>query len=156
MTNDTATEQDVVARTSSDDSGTRSVVVDYELTESVDKVWRALTDAKLLEAWLMPNDFLPVAGHRFTFRTRPMHGWDGIVHCEVLELVPQQLLAYSWRSNDLDTVVTWTLERKLGGGTLLHLEHSGFEGDGFAYQAISQGWVTKIHTSISKVLSTFD
>ena len=29
--------------------------------------------------WLMDNDFEPVVGHRFTFRTEPTRGFDGIV-----------------------------------------------------------------------------
>jgi len=38
----------------------------------------------------MPNDFKPVVGHAFTFRTEPVsqHGFDGVVHCEVLDLEP--------------------------------------------------------------------
>lgn len=36
-----------------------------------ERVWRALTDPKALAAWLMPNDFAPVVGHRFTFRAPP-------------------------------------------------------------------------------------
>ncbi|GIK11202.1 MAG: hypothetical protein BroJett001_32680 [Chloroflexota bacterium] len=34
-------------------------------------VWRALVDRDLLAQWLMPNDFEPKIGHRFTFRTEP-------------------------------------------------------------------------------------
>jgi hypothetical protein len=33
--------------------------------------------------WLMPHDFEPRAGHRFTFCTKPMGDWDDIAHCEV-------------------------------------------------------------------------
>ena len=42
----------------------------FEVTypHSPERVWRALTDPKALAAWLMPNDFAPVVGHRFTFR----------------------------------------------------------------------------------------
>ncbi|WP_405736689.1 SRPBCC domain-containing protein [Streptomyces sp. NBC_01537] len=84
------------------------------------KVWRALTEADRLARWLMPNDFQPVVGHRFTFRTepRPQQGFDGIVHCEVLELAPQRRLRIAWRGGRLDTTVTWTLEPE-GRGTRL-------------------------------------
>ena len=54
----------------------------------VDRVWAALTSSEALAAWLMPNDFEPVVGHRFTFRTKPAAGFDGMVRCEVLELDP--------------------------------------------------------------------
>jgi uncharacterized protein YndB with AHSA1/START domain len=75
----------------------QSIIVDYELPDSPKKVWRALTEPKLLEAWLMPNDIQPVVGHRFNFYTQPVPGWDGTVHCEILEVLPQQRLVYAWR-----------------------------------------------------------
>jgi uncharacterized protein YndB with AHSA1/START domain len=49
-----------------------------------EKVWRALTDRRAIERWLMPNDFELRVGHRFRFVSKPMGGWDGIVNCEVL------------------------------------------------------------------------
>jgi uncharacterized protein YndB with AHSA1/START domain len=50
-------------------------------------------------------------GDAFTFRTEPVpgHGFDGVVHCEVLALQPPRLIRFSWRSDILDTVVTWSL-----------------------------------------------
>ena len=93
-----------------------------------EKVWRALTDPELLASWLMPNDFEPRVGHRFTFRTDPVpaHGFDGIVRCEVLELVPARRLRVSWAGGGLDTTVTWDLVPE-GRGTRLLLSHEGFD-----------------------------
>ena len=34
-----------------------------------DRVWKALTDPQALARWYMDNDFQPVVGHRFQFRT---------------------------------------------------------------------------------------
>ncbi|MFU8853255.1 SRPBCC family protein [Micromonospora sp. SL1-18] len=48
-----------------------SIAVDQFLAHPPAKVWRALTDSDLLARWLMPNDFGPVPGHRFTFHTAP-------------------------------------------------------------------------------------
>jgi uncharacterized protein YndB with AHSA1/START domain len=60
-------------------------------------VWRALTDSDLLARWLMPNDFRPVPGHRFSFRTtpRPGQGFDGVVH----QRRTFTLLDGGWRSH---------------------------------------------------------
>ena len=93
-----------------------------------EKVWRALTDPELLASWLMPNDFEPRVGHQFTFRTDPVpaHGFDGIVRCEVLELVPARRLRISWAGGGLDTTVTWDLVPE-GRGTRLLLSHEGFD-----------------------------
>ena len=100
-------------------------------------MWKALTTAELIGRWLMPNDFEPVVGKRFTFKTRPIGDWDGVVQCEVLEIVPHRRLVYRGRAgrmatmarsnygSRLDSVVTWTLQPE-GRGTRLRLVHSGF------------------------------
>ena len=47
---------------------TLSVVVEREIPYPPEKIWRALTQPHLIEAWLMKNDFKPVVGHGFTLR----------------------------------------------------------------------------------------
>lgn len=93
----------------------------------VERVWSALTDRDALAAWLMPNDFAPVLGHEFTYRTEPRPGFDGIVKCKITELDPPRRLAYSWRGGPLDTHLAFTLEA-VPDGTRLVVEHTGFEG----------------------------
>ncbi|HTM21718.1 MAG TPA: SRPBCC domain-containing protein [Kofleriaceae bacterium] len=142
----------------------RTIVVDYDLPRPPALVWRTLTEPALLAAWLMPNDIAPVVGHRFTFTTKPAPGWDGVVHCEVLAVEPPRLLRYSWRGGSqqavgygftLDTVVTWTLTATAGGGTLLHLEHSGFGPENeFAFQAMGNGWKSGGGAGLAKLLTT--
>jgi len=96
----------------------------------VDRVWAALTSSEALAAWLMPNDFLPVVGHRFTFRTKPAAGFDGIVRCEVLELDPPRRMVWSWAGGNIDTTVTFTLKPAGPGGTRLRMHQVGFHGLG--------------------------
>jgi uncharacterized protein YndB with AHSA1/START domain len=141
----------------------QSIVVEYDLPASPQKVWRALTDPKLLEAWLMPNDIRAEVGHRFNLRAQPVAGWDGVVHCEILEVIPGRRLVYAWRGGSdtvqgygqpLDTVVTWELTPAANGGTLLRLEHSGFDPDSFAFKMMGQGWRGKVAERITQVLST--
>jgi uncharacterized protein YndB with AHSA1/START domain len=132
--------------------GNEQIVVEYPIAAPPAKVWRALTEPELLAAWLMPNDIAPVVGHAFSFRTQPMGDWNGIVDCEVLEVVPESRLVYTWnggsaRNDDyghkLETTVTWTLEPASDGGTLLKLVHHGFHADDFALKMMGQGWKTK-------------
>jgi uncharacterized protein YndB with AHSA1/START domain len=130
-----------------------SITADYDLPEKSDKVWRALADPTLLAQWLMPNDIRAEVGHKFNFHAPPIGGWDGIVHCEVINVIPEQLLAYTWRGHNLDTVVTWTLKPGASGGTHLHLEHSGFDGESFAFKAMSQGWRGKIADRLTQILA---
>ena len=92
-----------------------------------DRVWRALTERELLERWLMPNDFEPTVGHRFTFQTEPGPGFDGVVRCEVLELVEGERLKISWVGGPIDTEVTFVVS-DAGDGTRLVVEQSGFRG----------------------------
>lgn len=73
-------------KTGSAAAGTQSIVVEYDLPQPPEKVWRVLTEPELLSSWLMANDIRAVVGHKFTFRAQPMPHWDGIVHCEVMEV----------------------------------------------------------------------
>jgi uncharacterized protein YndB with AHSA1/START domain len=91
------------------------------------QVWIALTDPEAMAEWLMPNDFRAELGHRFTFRTQPAPGFDGIVQCELLVLEPHDRLAYSWKGGGIDTIVRWTLEDH-GGSTRVIMEQDGFTG----------------------------
>lgn len=142
------------------DAATQSIVVDHDLPRPPAKVWRALTDPALLGAWLMPNDIRAVVGHTFTFRSQPMPGWDGVVHCEVLEVEPEKRLRYSWKGGSdegfggrLDTVVTWTLTAT-ETGTRLRLEHSGFTAkNAFAFDNMGKGWRGKLAQRITEVLA---
>lgn len=124
----------------------RTVVVEREFAHPPEKLWRALTQPHLIEAWLMKSDFLPKAGHHFKFSA----DW-GAVDCEVTEVEPQRTLAYTWAAYGLESVVTWTLEPS-GKGTLLRMEQSGFRPDQEqAYQGAQYGW-QKFFNSLEQVL----
>ena len=45
----------------------RSIVVERVMPHPLEKIWRALTQAPLIEEWLMRNDFQPVVGHKIQF-----------------------------------------------------------------------------------------
>jgi len=98
-----------------------------ELDHAPAKVWRALTDPALLSEWLLPVIGPELApGTAFTFRTQPHPGWDGTVHCRVLESEPHRRLRYTWVVGDmLDTEVTFTLA-PTETGTRLSIVQSGF------------------------------
>lgn len=107
----------------------RTIRKTVEYTHPPARVWAALTDSAALAAWLMPNDFEATVGHRFQFRTDPAPGFDGIVHCEVLELDEPKRMKWSWRGGNIDTLVTFELE-PTATGTRLHFSQSGFRGAG--------------------------
>jgi uncharacterized protein YndB with AHSA1/START domain len=132
------------------------IVLDTVYPHPPERVWRALTDPKELNAWLMPNDFAPIVGRKFQFRVRPMWGWRGIVDCEVLEVDPPRKLSYTWQGDPKYrvTTVTWTLEPAASGGTLLRLEHTGFRGFGgmLLKWMLGSGWKKMFRTSLPAVL----
>jgi uncharacterized protein YndB with AHSA1/START domain len=116
------------------------------MPHSPDKIWRALTQSALIEAWLMKNDFRPVVGHRFNFRATPIQGWNGVTDSEVLEIIPHQRLTYSWNASGdqapdgLKTIVTWTLT-PCENGTRVRMEQSGFRPqDEAGYRGMGAGW----------------
>lgn len=115
----------------------------FEFTQSPEAVWEYLTNAELLAQWLMPNNFQAVVGHTFQFQSRPMpkFGFDGIIHCEVLEIIPCEKIVYSWKGGSLDSVVVWTLA-PTDAGTVLTLEHKGFKGlkNLLPYIIMRNGW----------------
>ena len=135
-----------------------SVEVDEFLPHPPERVWQALTDPALLARWLMPNDFKPVIGHVFTFRTEPVpqHGFDGVVHCTVLTLEPPRLMTFSWRSGVLDTVVRWSLVPE-GAGTRLLIMHDGFDdtdpGQRMVMGILGGGWRGHLVRQLGTLLS---
>jgi len=132
---------------------TRSLIVERVFPHPPEKLWRALTESRVLAQWMMNNDFEPVPGRRFQFRADPMPNWNGIVDCEVLVVAPQRRLSYNWGvgSGELQWVVEWTLT-PVDGGTHLRMEQSGFGPDQQqAYQGANYGW-QKFFGQLEKVL----
>lgn len=145
-------------------SDTQDIVVDEVFPHTPEAIWKALTSGALIGRWLMePTGFEPVKGTHFTFRTTPAGGWDGVIRCEVLEVIPNERFVYAWKGGDesnvgygarLDTVVTFTLSR-VAEGTRVRLVHSGFvlPKNETAYRNMSDGWekvVLKLGTVVTE------
>jgi uncharacterized protein YndB with AHSA1/START domain len=129
---------------SNDTAVTRSLVIEREMPHSPEKIWRALTEGPLIAEWLMTNDFKPVVGHRFSFRSTPVPGWNGIIDSEVLVVEPASRLSYGWASMGLESVVIWTLT-PTAGGTHVRMEQSGFPSEESAsYKGARYGWTSFI------------
>jgi uncharacterized protein YndB with AHSA1/START domain len=90
-----------------------TVIVETELADAPEKVWRALTEPQLVAEWLKPD-----AG--------------ASIDCELIKAEPHRLLRYRWREGDddngagIESVVTFTLARTPAGGTRLRIVHTGF------------------------------
>ncbi|OCJ17526.1 ATPase [Rhizobium sp. AC44/96] len=131
--------------------GAQDIVVDEVFPHAPETIWRTLTSGDMIARFLMkPNGFEPVVGNRFTFQTTPAGEWDGVIHCEVVDVEPNRHFAYSWKGGHatnvgygslLDTVVSWSLSA-VDGGTRLRLVHSGFvtPRNDTAFRNMSEGW----------------
>ena len=119
---------------------TRSLVIEKELPYPPEKIWRALTQGSLIKEWLMDNDFQPVVGHSFQFRSTPVPNWNGIIDSQVLIVEPNKKLSYSWGALGLESAVTWTLT-PTDAGTHVRMEQTGFgPNQDAAYKGANYGW----------------
>jgi uncharacterized protein YndB with AHSA1/START domain len=140
---------------------TQQIVVDEIFPHAPEAIWKTLTSGELIGRWLMaPTGFEPVQGRQFTFQTTRAGAWDGTIRCQVLEVIPNKRLAYTWQSGDegnvgygspLNTVVAWTLT-KVATGTRLQLVHSGFIApkNDSALKSFGDGW-KKVVTNIGSI-----
>lgn len=91
-----------------------------EIDGSREAVFETLIKPEQLERWIASKATIePIVGGRYDF------GWNGVGPEKILELIPNEKLAYSWPEDGEETVVTWTLEES-GGKTRLTLVQSGF------------------------------
>jgi len=133
-------------------TGAREIIVDEVFPHAAEVVWKTLTTPEMMGRWIRmaPTGFEAKVGTRFTYQTTPAGEWDGIIRCEVLEVTPNERLAYAWKGGHegnvgygsrLDTVVTFTLSAA-DAGTRLRVVHSGFElpRNETAYKGMSEGW----------------
>ena len=83
-----------------------SVIVECELPDPPEKVWRALTEPDRVAEWLTADEPTPIER-------------------EVILEEPPRLLRYAWRDGrDVESLVTFELERTASGGTHLRVVHT--------------------------------
>jgi uncharacterized protein YndB with AHSA1/START domain len=115
-----------------------SVIVDCDLDEPPEKVWRALTQPELMAVWLAEGDIKAEVGHLFELKPE-----TGPIECEVLKADPGRELRLAWRERDeagelIESEVTFVLTPTITGGTRLRLVHEGFAHAGFLVMAIGR------------------
>ena len=123
---------------------TSTILLAEDLPHPIEKVWKAVTDSAHLADWLMPTDFEPRLGRRFTLRCPAGAGVRGWVDCVVLELEPPGRMVWSWsnRSEAEPSQVEFRLE-PIAGGTRLTLIHSR-EADAEQRRRFTSGWTEKL------------
>ena len=89
---------DAASKSDTQDIG-QDIVVDEVFPHAPETIWKTLTTGELIGRWIemAPTGFKPVKGKHFTFQTTPAGAWDGIIHCQVLEAIPNERLVYAWK-----------------------------------------------------------
>ncbi|WP_066910757.1 SRPBCC family protein [Millisia brevis] len=123
-----------------------AVEVGNFLPHPPEAVWRMLSEAELLERWLLPsNGFDTRVGAHFVFTLPPPR--VGEIACEVLDCRPVEQLTITWVDLRADQPARWVLDWTLRGegrGSRLLVTHSGFDitdrRQKMARNAMERGW----------------
>ena len=109
-----------------------SLVFECDFDEPPEKVWRALTEPRLLDAWLRAEELAPPASAEEHPAPRPPQRGE----YEILTAEPHRRLSYLWRDRqsgvahsgdrEVHSIVTVELAPAVTGGTHLRLTHGEF------------------------------
>ncbi len=111
----------------------KSLEQSYEIKAPVEKVWQALVDPKVIDAWGGgPAEMDDQTGTEWKL-------WGGDIHGRNLEVEPNEKLVQNWCSGDwpAPSVVTFELSEK-DGVTTVNLTHVNIP-DG-EFDDIEEGW----------------
>jgi uncharacterized protein YndB with AHSA1/START domain len=103
------------------------ISVDVDLPHPPGRVWRALTDRRMLATWFMETDLEALPGAVGRAYPSGIPGFAGPFDIEVVSVGPERLLVMRWRGDQLHAEVRWELE-ELTGGTRLRVSQTGFLG----------------------------
>jgi uncharacterized protein YndB with AHSA1/START domain len=136
-----------------------SIVLERIFDVPAKRVWKAITDKNEMKSWYFDlEDFQAEVGFRFQFTGESNDGTQYLHLCEIIEVVPDKKLTYSWRYDGFPGVSFVTFELfEQGSKTRLRLTHSGIgsfpsdNGD-FALHNFEKGWNEIINKSLQSHL----
>lgn len=101
-----------------------SITREKTFEHSIDKVWKAITNAEELSTWFVNADFKPEIGYNYKFKALGEEECP-LITGEVKKATPYTLV-YTWEveNTNVQTLVSWELE-EVNGQTKLTLVHSG-------------------------------
>ncbi len=136
----------------------KPIIVERKYNAPISKVWKAITDKEEMKQWYFDlAEFQPELGFKFQF----VGGTEDnqYLHlCEIIEIIPEKKLTYSWRYDGYEgnSFVTFELFEE-GDETRLKLTHRGLESfpnnPDFAKTNFQMGWDQIINTSLKDYLS---
>ena len=98
-----------------------AIIVSQELKASREQIWKALTDKDEMRQWYFENipDFEPVVGYTTAFPV--VSGDKTFTHLwEVLEVIPQERITYSWTFSEYEGYgkVTFVIQETEEGSSI--------------------------------------
>lgn len=133
-------------------------LTDIECSIEIDappaRVWEVLVAPEAVSGWFGCLRFEGRVGHVFYMQPDPKKraagDIDGATHCEILEMIPQRLLRFSWYLPATPKTTVEMALKDLGSGkTRVSLTHSGW--DQFPpqqvreiWQQLRQGWQSSV------------
>jgi len=123
------------------------IIIERILNAPVEMVWKAITNKDEMKQWYFDIPaFKPQVGLTFQFIGRGKKGDEFIHLCEVIEVIGQKKLTYSWQYQGYEgkSFVTFELSPE-GTKTKLKLTHAGLETfpasiPDFAEANFEEGW----------------
>lgn len=86
-----------------------AVDLEVDLDASPAKVWRALTEAEIVDRWLA---------------SAPSDGDAAPLQADRIDAEPGRRVSYAWRDGERDSIVTFSISRNAAGGTRLRIVHT--------------------------------
>ena len=139
----------------------KNVIVERVFNAPLPLVWKALTEKDLMKQWYFDlEEFKIEIGFKFQFIGGPSPEKKYVHLCEIMEVIPERKLAYSWKyvGYEGDSLVRFELFPD-GNKAKLILTHSGIEtfpqiNPDFAIGNFEEGWNTIVNTSLKDFVET--
>ncbi len=133
------------------------VFIEITLQAPLEKVWQAISDNEQMRKWYFDlPEFIPAIGYTFSFSGGPSEQEQYLHLCEVIEAIPEQELAYSWRYDGYEGVsyVRFQLSQA-NDATQLRFSHTGLDSfpkneANLAAKNFKIGWDAIINTALKE------
>ena len=141
----------------------KTIYLECLFNADVKKVWSALTDKNEMQLWYFDlKEFKPEVSFVFQFTGGPSPEKQYLHICEIIEVIPQKKLTYSWRYEGYAGIsyVSFELSPQ-DNKTLLTLTHKDIgtfpsENADLAITNFEAGWNAIINTSLKNYLEKDD
>jgi uncharacterized protein YndB with AHSA1/START domain len=128
------------------------VELEQQVRATPQKVWNILSSREGMQSWLGPVSWEPQTGGRVLFDVSH-DGTRWLMFGEVLAMVENEALAFSWQEFDTGTLIAWPAATRIcititpqDSGCLVRLNHSGFEGladPAGEHASYVEGWTSR-------------